>query len=859
MLSGGTLTALNRWLTASTDAVANARFLLETEGHDGALSDDSGDDLIDKAMGDLDHKEIEENIDGAQQLDEFGNPIGATAGREDDMEKFDSPFTLQLMIKGATGLPKAPIFGLVETYATVKWLPKMKLKIADEENIDNIPLVTQAAKGGEEVVWADVPMNIFHLSAQYQETLAFMLEEYDEDDDADGLIAEEMHQRKLDRQLDGCSVQIEIFNKPMFGDVVSMGVATVNSDALIETCYLMKELWVDVVVPSNDHRDAVAGRRVCIMGRVEEVARDNVTSQKLSVKLAAESTPFNPNIAGIKKRVLSLTVMSVSGLPAGKSSLASKLPAVCVTILYNGQRICKTETAAKSLDPRWDQFKNSDFISMIVPFILPQGELHAFRSAEIIGSPIVEISEDSSVTARQGLHFPLDPINNLKSVGKRPSSVKRGVLPSDILTIQVWDTSQGHHLQNGCEGILLGSVDVKGNDLADLFAISEGGGHRAFLPIYEPSNTPAIEKKSIFRKTQKLQSGDERRRTGTVELILIDNKDTVNNAEAGTIIHAAASRRKGPTQEFPMVALKQHRPVNRDTDLIIRILKARHLVANQNNKTKRNPYYIVWLNDRLIGRSAISRDTLSPRWKGDGEYFILPYEQMSRPRAHSTANRARSRTASMSGSFASTYGETVLRIELWDQLSSGGKEFLGNVVIAGDLYDIFDPNMAQNQKFDAASAVAEGNASGHWLPLQRSELIASHLQVSVGGEIDVTLKQPESSGGQVETEEPSPLEGIPVAFEITICSAENLSRADTFGLSDPFCIIKFDGAEIGRTSVLHKTTNPVWSGERFVVSMVLPESSDLVAGFQLPHDAALQVQIIFTYQWSYKILLIEFS
>ena len=37
---------------------------------------------------------------------------------------------------------------------------------------------------------------------------------------------------------------------------------------------------------------------------------------------------------------------------------------------------------------------------------------------------------------------------------------------------------------------------------------------------------------------------------------------------------------------------------------------------------------------------------------------------------------------------------------------------------------------------------------------------------------------------------------------------------DMFGLSDPFCVVKFNGVEVGRTGIIHKTLNPVWSGER---------------------------------------------
>ena len=36
-------------------------------------------------------------------------------------------------------------------------------------------------------------------------------------------------------------------------------------------------------------------------------------------------------------------------------------------------------------------------------------------------------------------------------------------------------------------------------------------------------------------------------------------------------------------------------------------------------------------------------------------------------------------------------------------------------------------------------------------------------------------------------------------------------KADTFGLSDPFCIVRWRGAELGRTPVITHTLDPVWS------------------------------------------------
>ena len=250
------------------------------------------------------------------------------------------------------------------------------------------------------------------------------------------------------------------------------------------------------------------------------------------------------------------------------------------------------------------------------------------------------------------------------------------------------------------------------------------------------------------------------------------------------------------------------------------------------------------------------RNSSNPSWKADYEFFVLPYDQKRRDSSQGRGgvggggeSRLRTRTSSNIG-FASKYANSVLQIEVWDQLSSGGKEFLGVAMIEGDLYNEFDPLSLAMLNSKANGGIGENPASSSsrlWIPLQRSDRISAYLQTNTGGEINISLYPPQSTAGALNGDIVSDADyvevGIPVAFEITLCGAENLSRADTFGLSDPFCIIKFDGAEIGRTSVQHKTTNPVWSGERFVVSLTLPQSSQTSGGkdIVLPGDASLQV------------------
>lgn len=51
---------------------------------------------------------------------------------------------------------------------------------------------------------------------------------------------------------------------------------------------------------------------------------------------------------------------------------------------------------------------------------------------------------------------------------------------------------------------------------------------------------------------------------------------------------------------------------------------------------------------------------------------------------------------------------------------------------------------------------------------------------------------------------------------ISVVGASDLPDCDTFsGLSDPYCIVKFDDAEIGRTTVCQEQSSPVWNQSQF--------------------------------------------
>ena len=50
-------------------------------------------------------------------------------------------------------------------------------------------------------------------------------------------------------------------------------------------------------------------------------------------------------------------------------------------------------------------------------------------------------------------------------------------------------------------------------------------------------------------------------------------------------------------------------------------------------------------------------------------------------------------------------------------------------------------------------------------------------------------------------------------FELTVLSASNLPKANTFGLSDPYCVVRWARKELGKTSTIKDNCDPVWGGK----------------------------------------------
>jgi hypothetical protein len=178
-----------------------------------------------------------------------------------------------------------------------------------------------------------------------------------------------------------------------------------------------------------------------------------------------------------------------------------------------------------------------------------------------------------------------------------------------------------------------------------------------------------------------------------------------------------------------------------------------------------DPFCIVYWNDKECGRTQTIMNSLNPRW--DDERFVVDVPS------------------------SMTVRDCELYIEVFDYNLTTRGVFLGAMTLTGD----------ELEKWVNESAFKKTSFA-----LGTTRHMAAHLQQIAQGMLEMRVRYSDEGNR----------EGASIVkMEVKVHSARNLAKADTFGLSDPFCIVKFNEREIGRTEVIDNDLNPEWNNERF--------------------------------------------
>eukprot|EP00752_Nemacystus_decipiens_P007665 g6853.t1 len=128
------------------------------------------------------------------------------------------------------------------------------------------------------------------------------------------------------------------------------------------------------------------------------------------------------------------------------------------------------------------------------------------------------------------------------------------------------------------------------------------------------------------------------------------------------------------------------------------------------------------------------------------------------------------------------------------------------------------------QLFSPESLEDDGNGSnGTGVGEDGNEDAATALSARPMGQLVLRLSWVEPGGGCGENDEAG---GGAGHTTLVIHGASGLAKADFLGDSDPYCIVKWGGIELGRTKTCPNTLEPDWGKERFRLALPAEDTAD---------------------------------
>ncbi|CAM9797306.1 unnamed protein product, partial [Phaeothamnion confervicola] len=286
-------------------------------------------------------------------------------------------------------------------------------------------------------------------------------------------------------------------------------------------------------------------------------------------------------------------------------------------------------------------------------------------------------------------------------------------------------------------------------------------------------------------------------------------------------------------------------------DLEIWVLSARGLRRADFFRSS-DPYCVLRVAGVPIGRTRTVRNTIDPVWTTPEERFIIPVDGGGEGGAGKKSSieqdggsgsagngggRAHNDGAAGGGSAPNDDGEAETAetpsavLEVWDA-DIFGADFLGEATLPPlstlqrppaeplwlELRERSNDNSGDGGDVGIGASDGAGGTSG---PHRGSD-----SKRSVTGAVQIRLRRLPRRAGSI-TAAAAGNEGGQhdngLVATVRIHGARGLRRADRFGLSDPRCIIKLNGDEIGATSTVYRSLAPSWDPRRASFKVSLPE------------------------------------
>jgi len=245
---------------------------------------------------------------------------------------------------------------------------------------------------------------------------------------------------------------------------------------------------------------------------------------------------------------------------------------------------------------------------------------------------------------------------------------------------------------------------------------------------------------------------------------------------------------------------------------------------------KADSFCHVRLDGAVIGRTKTIRNELSPTWEesfivclkppclyvpGDGGAVLIDQEEADRHCLH-------------------------LEVQNEDTATAAG-ECLGELLLSGSEILKYCIEGGKENKFcRVEKKLGKKPGAGKQKHIKGS-LAIEFERLSWYDDFASLAKKPSDKASPTA----SPWQRVPVPLKIHVIGAADLAQADAGtsheSKSDPFCVVYWNGAQVGRTAVLDNNHYPEWDDEQFIVPVQRPGTS--ATGEQSGDGSGLRVEV----------------
>ncbi len=247
----------------------------------------------------------------------------------------------------------------------------------------------------------------------------------------------------------------------------------------------------------------------------------------------------------------------------------------------------------------------------------------------------------------------------------------------------------------------------------------------------------------------------------------------------------------------------------------VQVLNCANVAALDSNGFS-DPYVAVYWKDTFVGQTRVAQKTLHPEWQN--ESFVIPLDKnfleafKKRETSAVIINKNKGREHHHHDPSVWHPGDSLSEMEagLIIREVNGENELAKLPKLS---FNVYDYDRFSKNDFLGQKTLSDNEMLQILFEHKEDELRSFNLEPKKArGMLGVKL-------GLITSDNSSTL-------MLQITDGKNLPKADPFSLSDPYCVIFWDGKQIGKTKTIKNTLDPVWRHCYFEMDIESAEDFD---------------------------------